>query len=397
MMKLTTDKNKEYKNISNPCPPQNCTGCGVCTQVCPFGAIQMIEDALLCSTISYIDSNKCKKCNLCIEACPQRSISKANEPRCCFVSWINPSIRPLHSSSGGLAYACSESILEQNGYVCGCAMINGRARHILISRKDDLSLLCGSKYIQSEIGDNYRTIKRLLSQGRKILFIGTPCQIDGLYHMVDRNNENLYTIDLICHGVPIQLLWEQWAEANYKNYKNSILTFRKGTSFLTTFYDSKTHKELKKFILSRNYYLSAFLSGISYRENCYICQYARPHRLGDLTLGDFWGIDKNVERNIPEAPSLLLVNTDKGKVLFDTINNIEAYEMDYILAIEHNAQLREPMPKPNDRSYFIAYNPIKNFNIACEKTPCLKNKHISSFQMIYIMIKRLIKRLLFII
>lgn len=188
--------------IENICNLQNCTGCAACKQICTHEAIsmQLDEEGFL---RPLINQDRCVECRICIKICPVNTQTIKHEPIKVFSGWSNNEETRLTSSSGGAFVEIAKLILAQNGVVFGVSMdSNMLAHHIFIESEKEIYKLQGSKYIQSIIGNAYKDAKQFLQEGRKVLFSGTPCQIAGLRNFLHKDYENLYTVDLICHGVP---------------------------------------------------------------------------------------------------------------------------------------------------------------------------------------------------
>ena len=333
------------------CEKEKCAGCFACYNICPKNAIEMIEDEY-----GYIypkvNREKCIDCNLCKKVCPVLNEIKFNKVKKCYAARVKDSKIYLSTSSGGIASLVSEKIINENGIVYG-ASINEKNKiaHRRVNNLKDLELLKGSKYVHSYITGCYKNIKIDLLQGKEVLFIGTPCQVQGLKKFLFKDYENLYTIDLICHGVPSQKFLKDDLERYLKNNSHiKYITFRdKGKYCLKLKLDNKTiYKGSKEF----GYY-TMFLKGQNFRENCYSCSYARIERVGDITLGDFWGLDEvDFEHN--KGVNCVLINTSKGEKIFDRIKEeIFFQEKDVELAIKENTQLKSPVKKGNERKEFL--------------------------------------------
>ncbi len=219
-------------------------------------------------------------------------------------------------------------------------------KHIRVDNEKDLHLLQGSKYVHSYIEDTLKLVKNDLEQNRKVLFIGTPCQIAGLKKFLDKEYENLYTIDLVCHGVPPQKYLEE--EIKYLTDKKvDKISFRSQEGFVLELYNNNEVIAKKKKDESSYYY--GFFNSLYYRENCYECIYAKPERCSDITIGDFWGIDENAKLRDTQNKglSVVLPITKKGQELFEMCKEkLEIEERPVQEAINGNTQLRVPSRKP---------------------------------------------------
>lgn len=171
---------------------------------CPKQCIEMKPDNKLGHLYPAIDHEKCTDCGACQKVCPANHEPLLRKPLTAYAGWDKTDSEYISSTSGGAASAFARFIIRQGGVVYGCAMLpNIEARHIRVDNLDDLAKLKGSKYVQSTMGMTYRSVKEDLRQGRKVLFTGTPCQVAGVKSYVgEKNSDNLYTVDLICHGTP---------------------------------------------------------------------------------------------------------------------------------------------------------------------------------------------------
>lgn len=205
------------------CEPSKCTGCMACVNVCVHHAVKIKTDEEGFDR-PYIDSNLCVDCGLCSKTCPINQHPKVNETKDVYSGWSADDKVRINSSSGGAFTEIARPILEKGGVVFGCAL-NGKlqAEHIYVETFEELETkLRGSKYVQSRIGNSYSKAKDFLRQGRKVLFSGTPCQIAGLKNYLRREYENLITVDLICHGVPSPMLFEDYKEFMQKHEKMEL-------------------------------------------------------------------------------------------------------------------------------------------------------------------------------
>ena len=213
-------------NIENK---KECVGCAACENVCPRNAINMVEDE---EGFVYpkINNKFCISCGLCENVCPMLNEKKESEilPKAYAAYNINEEIR-IKSSSGGIFTEIAKSIIEKNGIIFSAIFDKEfNVLHEEITNEKDLEKARGSKYIQSLIGDCYKKAKQYLENGKYVLFTGTPCQIEGLYSFLKKDYENLYTQDLICHGVPSKILWKKYLEYRNDVDRDSLekITFR---------------------------------------------------------------------------------------------------------------------------------------------------------------------------
>ena len=345
---------------------KDCCGCGACANICPKSAISMKEDEHG-FVYPYIDKDKCIECGACIKVCDlkQPVHNKEFEKKCCFaVRKDNEEL--LKSTSGGLFSVIAEYFLKQNGVVFGCTAERTESGfkvfHKAVKDVKELRHIQGSKYVQSNAQVCFAEVKEYLQQGIKVLFSGTPCQVAGLKSYLRKDYDNLYTIDLICHGTPNVKLLNSFIRFIEKKYHNTIQSFNfrkkyKNRDTNTFFYfdmEMKNGKHKKMFCKLASYY-GYFLSGDIYRESCYQCKYACSERVGDITLGDGWGLDKlhpeYIDVNggaiqIMYGSNSVILNTIKGEELFNQIqNDIFYYKATFEEVSKHNHQLLEPTKK----------------------------------------------------
>lgn len=348
---------------------EDCCGCGACMNACPQHAIKMLPDEIG-FIYPKIDQDKCVECGVCINSCKFRK-SETYLPIIAYVA-VNQSEKELMSSaSGGVFTAIASEILQDGGVVFGATIIfdggHAKTEHILIDSLEDLWRLQGSKYVQSNIGQTYLQAKRYLQQGHKVLFSGTPCQIAGLKSYLKKEYENLFTIDLICHGVPSNKLFDDYIQQKNRRLKGVILDFKfrdkkHGWGMNTSLEYEKDHYRRKKYSPARlESYCSLFLDGLIYRKNCYSCPFAKTERIGDITVGDYWGIEiahpeliNNSAYEECRGISCMLINTAKGKVLCKMAETkLCLYESTVDKVAMQNKQLRQPSIKPKARETFL--------------------------------------------
>ena len=348
----------------------NCCGCGACVNACPKGAIRLRPDE---NGFLYpeIDPELCVDCGLCKKACGFQNIRPETLPLAAYAGAVRERQQLLRSASGGVAAALSRSVVEQGGVVFGCAMESREGNlcpaHAAAENMEQLPGLQGSKYVQSYIGDTYRQAKEALQAGRQVLFTGTPCQIAGLRgYLGQKDYPNLLTVDIICHGVPSNALFRAYLKLLEGELRGNItnFTFRdKATGWghrMGVTYRSQSGKLRYRLIPAKaSSYFGLFLQGQIGRDSCYSCPYAQGSRVGDLTLGDYWGIAQAHPEYLQEQGgalregdgiSCLLVNTPKGA---ESIRQIEEtvtlLPSEFEKVQQGNDQLQHPCPRGADR------------------------------------------------
>lgn len=309
---------------------ERCSGCYACANACPKECIKMISDD---EGFWYpqLDMKKCIDCGLCEKVCPIINKWEPEESRVTkAMAAINKieEIR-LKSSSGGMFTLIAELIIDQGGVVFGAAFSDDfkSVHHISVDNIDDLEKLRGSKYTQSRIGNTYKQAKECLESGRKVLFTGTPCQIGGLYSYLKKQYNNLYTQDIICHGVPSPMVWKKYVEEREKEYsaKTKQIYFRnkksgwKSFSMKFEFLDEKEYIQIHR----EDSFMRAFLTNSCLRHSCYACSFKKINRQADITLADFWGIQNVLpEMDDDKGTSLVLVHSKKGCELLEQIEHL---------------------------------------------------------------------------
>ena len=311
-------------------PVQNCSSCGACVNVCARSAISMQLDGEGFYR-PVIDANKCVQCGACEKACPWTNAVgnpniSAESPKTVAAFAKNEFIR-LESSSGGIFTLLAEKVIDDGGVVVGVAQLSPtKFGHIIVDNKADLGKLRGSKYVQADAGLVYHDVRSLLKAGKRVLFSGTPCQVAALYAVLGRaaTSTNLITVDIVCHGMPSVKLFEKYVHELEKSRQTPFekINFRdKSTgwgcySLLHYFASGNTFSVQS----NQSKYMRLFLSRICQNQSCVDCHYRKLPRIADITLGDYWGISKyHPEMNDNKGTSVVLLNTNHGKDLFDSV------------------------------------------------------------------------------
>lgn len=338
---------------------EHCTGCAACYNVCTHGAISMKEDheGFL---IPHVDEKICADCGLCVRKCPVINIPSCNEiDKKIYAAYNLNKEQHQKSASGGLFSAFANWFYQQqNGLVCASAFDNSlKLKFYISSSKVDLIKLRGSKYVQSEVGFIYRDIKKRLLDGNQVFFLGTPCQVAGLRSFLGKEYDNLFTIDLVCHGVPSPKLFSSYLESigvtTNHDYENYYFRNQKNPVYFTSAV-KRNGEKLKEIPRNQHSYVCAYLKGWIHRESCYNCPFTGDHRQGDCTIADFWGILAGkvpFGGNTSMGVSMLMVNTAKGENVFNQIKNQLYYEEKTMAdAIVDNHNLIHPDIRPQERN-----------------------------------------------
>ena len=347
---------KSKNNIENINKYEKCCGCRCCEQICPVNAIAMKEnkEGFL---EPVVDEEKCISCGLCLKRCPQLQEKSNDELKIdSYAAQNKDKEELLKSSSGGLFSVFARYILNKQGVVYGATFKEDLSvEHTEINNIEDLDLLRGSKYVQSNTLDTFSKVKNNLENNKLVLYSGTPCQIAGLKQFLQKDYKNLYLIDIVCHGVPSQKLFKKYKQSLEDKEKSKITkySFRDkskngwGLNLKIEFENNK--KENKRHIVDS--YYKSFLHGDTYRECCYSCKYANLQRIGDITLADFWGIENiKSDFDIKDGVSAILVNTEKGKKLFEECKeNINYMSATIESVVKDNRNLKMPTEKPKIR------------------------------------------------
>lgn len=358
-----------------------CCGCGACMSVCPKGAIALQPDV---DGFVYpqVDEAKCVHCNLCETVCAYRNQTPPLSLKEVYAA-VSGDTDVRESASGGLFASFAQAVIADGGAVYGCVMEyeDGKLwpRHICITEQQDLIRLKGSKYVQSDLGDSYRDVQRRLTDGQTVLFSGTPCQVAGLKGFLRKDFENLFTLDIICHGVPSVKLFQDYIAFEEKKRSVKVTSFRfRDKSQGWKLYGSMIldNGQIIYFEPEESSYYQMFLNSYTYRENCYTCPYASDHRAGDITIGDFWCIELVHPELLAEnggpldhekGASCLIVNNEKGYALLKRYGTgIRRWKSNYENASKYNRQLVAPSYMKSERKevlnlYRLGYGKLESW------------------------------------
>ena len=377
------------------CEKDKCTACFACVNICPKNCITMDVDKSNGAIYPDIDIDKCIQCKLCEKACPVINPPVHNLPMQTYAAYSSNEEEHKKSTSGGLATLLSRLAIEHNGVAYGASLVaNEKCRHRRIDNINELDEIRGSKYVHSHIELAFRDLKGDLIEGREVVFVGTPCQVAGLKGYLGKEYSNLLLIDLVCHGVPPETYLKSYMEYEFGKIDFDRCDFRdaNGLNFTVT----KNNKVIYAIKNNSSLYYDAFLKSTIYRKNCYSCDYAEKKRVGDITLGDFWGLGakKAFDGDKSNGINVVLINTEKGKCAFDSIKPyVKCWERDLNEAIDGNPQLRSPSKEDSRTKKFqklyIKYDFVKALKKSDRKRYLLIQirKLVSKYRMLQYLVK----------
>lgn len=342
-----------------------CCGCTACEQICPRNCIQMRknEEGFL---YPVVNNDKCIKCGLCEKVCPFGNYQKREQGDICYYGWHKDENERSLSTSGAAFIAISE-MCKKKGFThfYGAAYdSNLCVKHIDTFEFENPEMLRGSKYTQSDIGDTYSAVKQNLKKGEKVLFSGTPCQVDGLKRYLGKlGDENLFLVALVCHGVSSPEAFAKYLQEVGRDNNSEVIGIRfrdkkieKGhLSHRFTTLSLKNGQEISS---TDNIYTTAFGIGVMDRESCYHCPYTSPSGAGDITIGDFWGIEiekPELSSEISKGISLIIPHNEKAANMITDLEEIMVLEKVPLRFALNNRQqqLQRPIDRPMMRSSFL--------------------------------------------
>ena len=371
----------------------NCCGCGACVQVCPKQCISMSADN---EGFLYpqVDTEICIDCGLCEKVCPVINQNEPREPLAVYAAKNNNEEIRLKSSSGGIFTLLAEQIITEGGVVFG-ARFNEKWEviHDFTETIEGLEPFRGSKYVQSIIGDNFKVAKQLLNEGRKVLFSGTPCQIAGLKKFLRKEYDNLLTVEVVCHGVPSPMVWRDYLDykrakrATGKNTVSSSLnefpvitgiSFRDKTNgwkkfgFKICYAASKAAEnsvsksantancEITPF--NEDIFMKGFLKNLYLRPSCYNCAARQGKSGADISIADYWGINKiHSEFDDNKGVGLILIYTKMGEEVYKDLHPCTTNCVSlYAKAVKYNSCLENSVKEPYLRNDFWTLYKTRN-------------------------------------
>ena len=391
-----------------------CCGCNACVQRCPKQCIVMYKDR---EGFLYpvIDTAVCIDCGLCEKVCPVLNQNNARKPLQVFAAKNKNEIQRLHSSSGGIFILLAEQTIQNGGVVFGARFDqNWEVEHCYAETIEELQPLMRSKYVQSRIANTYKEVEAFLRHGRRVLFVGTSCQIAGLHKFLRKDYDNLLTVDFICHGVPSPGVWYKYLEEIIRDKssrsevtgKNTVLPFSlksvpvrekqlggyhwKKFGFVVhgkSPSEGDQNSVLLSTVFNENDFMRGFLSNLILRPSCYSCPAKDGKSGSDLTIADFWGVENLYpEFDDDKGVGVVFVHTEKGKSIFSSIE-VEYIEVQYDEAVRTNSSYYKSVSVPVGRIKFW-----KNFYKGKTISKSLKKAMLPSFSMqMKIKIKSILK------
>lgn len=337
-----------------------CIGCGACVDICPVNSLSLVENEYGFLYPS-LNAGLCVDCGKCVSICPIKKEKFKPEEQHLFASYATDKIKHNQGSSGGVFGILAEHFIDEGYSVCGAAFDeNLQLKHRLIRTKEDLKALTKSKYIQSNTESIFDKIAHELKDNKKVFFVGTPCQCESLLNYIpQKHRDNLFIADFICHGVPSQYMFNEYIKSIEceKNCKVTEFHFRTKNNgakephcFTYKTVDNKNRVKTVKGDFLHSTYYNAFKHYCICRESCYECPYATIERASDITLADFWGIEKYDKKlNITDSVSMIITNTSKGHRFFKEVSSklyIKEYPVQY--GIDSNFCLTNYTIKPDN-------------------------------------------------
>ncbi|MBE6794034.1 MAG: 4Fe-4S dicluster domain-containing protein [Ruminococcaceae bacterium] len=377
-----------------------CTGCSACFNVCPQKCINMLqnEEGFFYPTI---DSTNCIDCGACKSVCPvlRDDFADAFNSPVAVAAYNNNRSVIENSSSGGIFTALSEYVISNGGVVYGAAFTDDfNVSHIRVDSIGDIALLKGSKYLQSFLGDALLQVKSDLKSGLKVLFSGTPCQIAGLRSFLKKPYDNLICVDIICHSVPSSLVWQYYlknaesvigAEIQQVNFRDKRDNWQQYCMSIK----SSSGEYVRK--LDENAYMKAFLTGLSTRPSCYSCKFKGQNRGSDITIGDFWGCSDVCPEFVNDrGTSLVLLQTEKGKIIFDCVkNNLNTLMVDHEQALAHNPAYYVAAKPHRNRAEFFSGLASESFDALVERLTLPTAEEIAKLKKNNRPVKRILRKI----
>lgn len=345
----------------------SCYGCTACANICPQKAITMVEDD---EGFIYpeIDKGKCVNCGLCEKNCiyHNEKLHKKYDDKKSYAIYNKDEKIRESSSSGGAFTGLYKNIINKGGYVVGVKYDKNMVPvYDIASTEKECEAFKGSKYVRADVGDIYIRIKDKLIKNKIVLATGTPCFIAGLNSYLGKKYDNLYTMDILCHGTPSPKVFKEYISDLEKKYESKVVDFKfrdkkNGWQTATITINFENGKTISNLLVKENFG-NAFSKGLISRPACYNCEYVGYNVTADLRVADFWATRskyKDIDDN--KGISIVLINSEKGKNLFDEIkDSYNVLEIPYEDALIKNHMAPDPVTDTRQR----VFNEIKESSV----------------------------------
>lgn len=351
---------------------QNCCGCGACVQKCPKQCISFHEDN---EGFLYpqVDATICIDCGLCEKVCPMLNPAEARKPLQVLAAINKDEKIRMESSSGGIFTLLAEKIINEGGVVFGARFDEEWQVTIDYTETiEGLAAFRGSKYVQARTGESFKQCEQFLKEGRKVLYTGTPCQISGLKHYLTRDYDNLFTVDIVCHGVPSPIVWDAYLKnkcieiakdnslecltlsnvtrVDFRNKRNGWLKY--GIFIETDVFNDSGKRTACFEQKDKNLYLTAYLRNAFLRPSCYNCKAKDGRSLSDITVADFWGVKEEYPKFYDVlGVSCVLLHNSHGSNLYKQVN-AKSLNVELNTFIKHNPTYSKNTQYPERRKKF---------------------------------------------
>ena len=333
-------------------PHKLCSGCTACQAACGRGALTMREDV---DGFRYplIDPAICVECGACVKICPVLNPAQTRLPMRCYAAKSKDDVLRQQSSSGGVFTELAVPVLKDGGCVYGCVMESGtfQVYHTKAEDTRGLAAMRKSKYVQSDLKDVFRDLRKEVENGRRVLFSGTPCQISGLRSFLGKDYENLLLVGIVCHGAPSYKLMMRFIECKQKKCASRFETFdfrSKATGWKNFAIQCDDAQGTSQYVEGQmtNSYMGLFNGNVAFRESCYNCLSRAGRAPTDVLIGDFWGVESLcAEMDDQKGTSVILAYTERGeKALRGTGLDLREISFDAATRFNRNVQASEKRP-----------------------------------------------------
>lgn len=358
------------------CAKEACTLCMTCINSCTKNAITIVRD---CYGYDYprIDEEKCIGCGRCKSICNKRHDIRKTMPKQGYAAQMRDKDAIKKSATGGVIQTIAKKIVREGGVCYGAALIHDNGafavEHIRAVNMEELERIFNSKYMPSRIGENYKHVRNDLKAGYRVLFSGTPCQVQGLKTYLGKEYDNLLTVDIVCHGVPSEAIFNDYIKAVEKIdrihitdyiFRDKKITW--GSNYCLKYYkvgDKSKKQRWRHHAKEVSSFSTYYLNSDILRENCYHCELSQMERVSDLTCGDFWSIEREAPEcigsgsddiKIKKGTNCVLANSDKGVKIIESLNEEMVLKKVSCEAIRHsNSHLMGGVKKGNRREEIL--------------------------------------------